>query len=131
MPNLRLNVTAQVTGGPAMTFLENLQPEGYGQISIEVPGGSTGSGKVKVRLAADVLDLLLITSTTYSDKIKLESGTGSGARSFLLTSPVLLSGGAIELLGDHQGQLTIENSGTAGADDTTITILSAGDVTPP
>ena len=131
MSNLRLNVTVQVTGGPAMTFLENLQPEGYGQIAIHVPGGSTGADAVKVRLAPDVLDLLLITSTIYSDKLKVDSGTGGGARSFLLTHPVLLSGGALELLGDHQGELTIENLGVAGADDTTITILSAGDVTPP
>jgi len=30
---------------------------------------------------------------------------------------VLLNGGAVELLGDHKGELTIENSGAAGPGD--------------
>jgi hypothetical protein len=85
---------------------------------------------VKVRLASDKLEILAITADKYSAKIKFTSGTGAGQRTLPLTKPVLLTGGAVDLLGDHQGELTIENSGTVGADDAVITILSAGDVTP-
>jgi hypothetical protein len=130
MPDFKLNVTVQVAAGPALTFLDTLKPEGYGHTTLSVPGGSTGSNKVKVRLASDQLELLMITADKYSDKIKLLSGTGPSQRSLLLTKPVLLSGGAVDLLGDHKGELTIENSGAAGPGDAVITILSAGDVTP-
>ena len=130
MPDLKLTVTAQVTAGPALTFLDALQPEGYGQTAVTVPGGSTGAGKVKVRLAADKLILLMITAGKYSDKVKIENGTGAAKRIVPLTNPVVLSGGALDLLSDHK-ELTIENSGAAGTDDAVITILSAGDVTPP
>jgi len=130
MPELKLTMTAQISSGPALTLLDSLQPEGYGSIAISVPGGSTGAGKVKVRLAADKLSMLMITSDRFSDKIKIENGTGAGARTVPLTNPLLLSGGALDLLTDHQ-ELTIENTGAAGTEDAVITILSAGDVTPP
>lgn len=130
MPDLKLTVTAQISSGPALTFLDTLQPEGYGSTTITVPGGSTTTDKIKVRLAADKLALLLITSDKFSDKIKIENGTGAAKRVLPLTNPVLLSGGALDLLSDHK-ELTIENSGAAGTDDAVLTILSAGDVTPP
>jgi hypothetical protein len=130
MPNLKLSVTAQVTSGPALTFLDTLTPEGYGSAVITVPGGSTGADKVTVRLAADTLSLLMITSDKYSDAITIESGTAGGLPTMPLTKPVFLSGGALDLLGAHGGELTVENTGAAGTDDAVLTILSAGEVTP-
>ena len=129
MPDLKLTVTAQIASGPALTFIDALKPEGYGSTSITVPGGSTGTKKVKVRLAADTLALLMVTSNKYSDKIKISNGTGTGERILPLTNPLILSGGALALLSDHT-EITIENSGTVGTDDAVLSILSAGDVTP-
>ncbi|MDA1276725.1 MAG: hypothetical protein O2960_22125 [Verrucomicrobia bacterium] len=137
MPDLKLTVTAQISSGPALTFLDTLQPEGYGSTTITVPGGSsiepapsTVDKRVKVRLAADKLALLMITADKYSDKIKISNGSGADERIVPLTNPLLISGGVLDLLTDHE-ELTIENSGAAGADDAVLTILSAGDVTPP
>lgn len=137
MPDLKLTVTAQISSGPAFTFLDTLQPEGYGSTTITVPGGSsiepapsTVDKRVKVRLAADKLALLMITADKYSDKIKISNGSGADERIVPLTNPLLISGGVLDLLTDHE-ELTIENSGAAGADDAVLTILSAGDVTPP
>jgi len=129
MPDLKLTVTAQIASGPALTFLDTLKPEGYGSTSITVPGGSTGTKKVKVRLAADTLALLMVTSDKYSDKIKVSNGSGAAERVFPLTNPLILSGGALALLSD-QKEITIENSGAVGTDNAVLTILSAGDVTP-
>ena len=127
MPELKLTVTAQVSGGPALSFVETLQPEGYGSTTILVPAGSTGTSRVKVRLPADELSLLLITAETYSDQVKIGNGTGTDERILPLEHPILLSGGALDLLTDHE-ELLIENSGT---DDAVLTILASGDVTPP
>ena len=129
MPDLKLTVTAQIASGPALTFPDNLKPEGYGSTVIPVPGGSTGTKKIKVRLAADTLALLMVTSTKYSDKIKISNGSGTSERILPLTNPLILSGGALALLSDHK-EITIENAGTVTTDDATLTILSAGDVTP-
>jgi hypothetical protein len=124
MPDLKLTVTAQIASGPALTFLDILKPEGYGSTTITVPGGGS---TVKVRLAADTLALLMVTSDKYSDKIKISSG---GGVPLPLTNPLILSGGALALLSDHK-EITVENSGNVGTDDAVLTILSAGDVTPP
>ena len=129
MQDIKLTVTAQIASGPALTFIDSLKPEGYGSTSITVPGGSTGTSKVKVRLAADSLAVLMITSVKYSDKIKIENGAGAAKRILPLTNPLILSGGALALLSDHK-EITIENSGTVGTDDAVLSILSAGDVTP-
>ena len=131
MPDLKLVVTAQIPEGPALSIVDTMTLEGYGQTTILLPHAS---GAVKIRLASDTLDLLMITSEKYSTstaQIMMETGTGAGKRVVELTKPLILLGGSIALLGDHKGEITLKNAGTLVTHDTTITVLSAGDVTPP
>ncbi len=130
MPDLKLIVTAQIPAGPALSFTDLMTPEGYGQTKIPLIHGTT----VKIRLASDAPDILMVTSEKYSTaaaKITMETGpVGAGRRTVELIKPLFLSGGAIALLGNHQGEITLIHAGTTAAHDTVVTILSAGDVTP-
>jgi hypothetical protein len=130
MPDIKINLAAQVTGGPSVAYARTLSPEGFALSTIKIPGGTTAAAPIQVKLASDKLDLLAITSSRYSDKIIVETGTGGALRQIKLTGPCVLTIGADVLLSGHNGLVKLSNTGATPAEDADITILSAGDVTP-
>jgi hypothetical protein len=95
--------SATVAGGPQVAFTFNLIAEGYSKFNITVPKKTSKALDLKLKTLK--VALILIKSTAYSDKLKVDPGGGALA----LDAPMIIGGtGAVSLLGGVN-TLTFDN----------------------
>lgn len=129
--SIKWSIDIQATGGPKLGLSGYQKPEAYGKINVNVEAGVKD---LKIALQPDVknqMELLVITSDTYSDKIsyKVNKKSGDEVRKVMLDGPhVLIGKGAVSLLDLAPASLFVTND----SDKTvTIEVLVGRDATPP
>ena len=118
MANITYRLSIQVDGGPQLVESTQRLVQAYEKIDPGLDAGGAGVAEVKVDLqpgAADKMVLMCVRSSLYAPEISVTASDGTAdASPVVLSGPLILSGGAIALLGVAPKQLKFKNKGTAG-----------------
>lgn len=122
------SVTADIPGGPKFSRSQDLIVQAYQHMQVTVPGGTAaapGTATIKIMPAGSKAQFLLITSDVFDPAKLTYKQPAAAAPVFVLDTPHLLAGGAVDMLGQPE-KLAFSNAMGANK-DAVITIIVGRD----
>ncbi|MBV6625822.1 MAG: hypothetical protein KI793_23320 [Rivularia sp. (in: Bacteria)] len=108
MVDIKVQVSAQVSGGPQVSLNQDIKTEAYNKIEVAIQPGDTDKVINVAQGNKGEISFLLITSNLYSSEEKLTYKVGD--KEIQLDRPqIFLGAGAVSLLGENLSQIKFSN----------------------
>ncbi|AFY57581.1 hypothetical protein Riv7116_5185 [Rivularia sp. PCC 7116] len=136
MVDIKVQLSAKVSGGPQASLNEDIKVEAYNKIEVAIQPGDTDKVVNVAQGDKGEISFLLITSNLYSSEEKLTYKVGD--KEIQLDQPqIFLGTGAVSLLGENLNQIQFSNKhekateeGKPDPNKADIEILVGRDATP-
>ncbi len=108
MVDVKVQVSAQVSGGPQVSLNEEIKVEAYNKIEVAIQPGDTDKVVNVAQGNKGEISFLLIKSNLYNSEEKLTYKVGD--KEIQLDQPqIFLGTGAVSLLGENLNQIKFSN----------------------